>query len=417
MKSRERVIKALSHEEPDRVPIDLGAMGCSGIAAMAYNKLKKYLRIKGGSTKVIDMWQQLAKPELEILERFHVDTIGIWPRSDWKPSQLPDGSDCEIPEGWESKKLEDGSEVQLEQGYELARRPKDGIYFDPIYHPLKDATIEDLDTFVWPSPFSFYKMPDPINIDIYLNGLEDEAKYWYYESDLALVGNFGGSIFEAAYGLRGFEQFMMDMMINRNFAEKLLDRLVEVNIEYFKRYIDCVGEYVQVIMVGGEDIGTQNGLEISPNLYREIIKPRQKNLWQFIKQNSDAFLLVHSCGSIADIIDDYADAGIDVINPVQISAKGMNPEYLKQKYGDKISFWGGGCDTQHVLPFEGPEKVKEEVRKNISIFAPGGGFVFNQVHDIQYNISPENIVALFDAAYGYVKYPLRSTDREKGKRT
>lgn len=406
MNSRERVVKALNHEEPDRVPIDLGAMGSSGISAIAYNRLKDHLGIESGSTKVIDMWQQLAKPELEILERFHIDTIGIWPRGEWKQSLLPDGSDCLIPQGWKTKKLEDGSEVEIEAGKELARRPKDGIYFDPIYSPLKDATIEDLDDFVWPAPFSFYKMPDPNNLEIYLNGLEDEAKYWYNESDLALVGNFGGSIFEAAYGLRGFEQFMVDLMIDKKFAGKLLDKLVDANIEYFKRYIDCVGKYVQVIMVGGEDIGTQQGLEISPDLYREMIKPRQKRLWQFMKKHSDASLVVHSCGSIVDIIDDFAEAGIDSINPVQISAEGMDPKHLKNKFGEKVTFWGGGCDTQQVLPFGTPEDVRKEVKENISIFAPGGGFIFNQVHDIQYNVPPENIVALFDAAYEFSKYPI-----------
>lgn len=410
MKSRERVLKALRHEEPDRVPIDFGATGSSGISAMAYNKLKDYLGIKTGTTRVFDMWQQLAKPEPEILERFHVDTVGIWASGGWRPSLLPDGSRCEIPQGWESTTLEDGSEVELEQGYKLARRPPGGIYFDPVFHPLENATIDDLDNFTWPAPFSFYKLPDKSNLDIYLTGLKEEARYWYEESDLALVGNFGGSIFEAAYGLRGFEKFMEDMVLNRAFAERLLDKLVDANIEYFKRYCDSVGKYLQVIMVGGEDLGTQRGLVISPKLYRELIKPRQQQLWQFIKRNTDAFILVHSCGSISDIIDDLVDAGADIINPVQISAQGMEPKRLKERFGHKITFWGGGCDTQRVLPFGTPDEVRKEVKEKMQIFAPGGGFVFNQVHDIQYNVPPENIVALFDAAYEYSRYPINTEE-------
>jgi len=404
LKSRERVIKALNHKEPDRVPIDLGAAAPTGISAMAYNRLKDYLGINAGKTKLIDMWQQVAMVEVEVRERFNVDTIGLWPAGEWKDSKLPDGSNCIIPQGWKSEILDDGSEVQIENGRQIAKRPAEGIYFDPIYTPLADATIEDLDDFVWPSPFSFYKMPDLDNLDMFVSGLEERGKFLYENSDLAVVGNFGGSIFEAAYGLRGFENFMIDLMDNKKFVEKLLDKLVKHNKEYFKRYNEAVGEFIQIIMVGGEDIGTQRNLVINPDTYRELIKPRQKELWQFINNNCDAKIMIHACGSIDKIIDDLHEAGIEVLNPVQTSANNMDPRNLKKKYGKKLSFWGGGCDTQKILPHGTPDEVKKEVEKNMKIFKPGGGFVFNQIHIIQYNVPPENIVAMFDTAYKHSHY-------------
>ncbi len=394
------------------MPIDFGATCASGISAIAYNHLKEYLGIRSGQTRICDMWQQIARPEPEVLERFHVDCVGLAPQGNWVPSRLPDGSACMIPIGWESRKQADGSEVEIECGREIARRPPGGIYFDPIYHPLKEASLAYLDDFVWPAPFSFYKMPDPDHLDIYLGGLREEALYWYRETDLALVGLFGGGIFEAAYGLRGFEEFMSDLCTDRKFAEKLLDRLVAVNIEYFKRYVERVGSYLSVIMVGGEDIGSQTGLEISPLAYREIVYPRQRNLWQFMKRNCDAFILVHSCGAISDIIDDLADAGADAINPVQISARGMEPRALKDRFGQKITFWGGVCDPQYFLPQAGPTQIREHVRHNMEIFKPGGGFVASPIHNIQYDILPENIVALFDAMYEFSGYPARRSPSE-----
>ena len=398
---------ALEHQEADRVPIDFGATCASGISAIAYNRLKKHLGLRGGETRICDMWQQIARPEPEILARFHVDCVGIGPRTEWLSGRLPDGSECRVPAGWQARQLPDGSEVEIERGVEIARRPPGGIYFDPIYHPLQHASIEDLDGFVWPAPFSFYKMPDPGNLEMYLGGLQEEARYWYEESDFALVGLFGGGIFEAAYGLRGFEEFMTDLMVNRPFAEKLLDRLVQTNVEYFKRYIDRVGSHLSVIMVGGEDIGTQTGLEISPRVYREVVFPRQQRLWQFMRNASDAFILVHACGAISAILDDLVEAGADAVNPVQISAAGMDPRILKERFGSRLTLWGGVCDPQYFLPHASPEQIREHVRRNMEALKPGGGFVASPVHNIQYDIPPENVVALFDAVYEFAPYSAR----------
>jgi len=400
---------AFEHKEPDRVPIDLGSTGPSTIAAIAYNNLCTYLNLSC-TCKMLDLLQQVVHVEEPLLQLFHVDCKGIFPRvTKWREERLSDNSLCFVPDSWRPVTLPDGSKIVYSGDALLFRMPKGGYYYDHVYWPLKDAVIEDLDDFVWPAPFSFYKLPDIKNIDMYLEGIGDEAKFWHHNSDYALVGNFGGSIFEAASGLMGYERFFTDIIANRMFVEKLLDKLVKANIEYAKRYLDLVADELDVILVGGEDIGGQDRLEINPDLYRELIKPRQKELWQFIKKNSRAYLLVHSCGAISDIIEDYIEIGVDAINPVQTSSTKMDPKTLKRKYGDRITFWGGGCDTQHVLPFGSPKEVEEEVKRNIRNFAPGGGFIFNQVHNIQPNIRPENIVALFETAYKYGKYPIDKT--------
>ena len=406
MNSRERVRMVFEHKEPDRVPIAFGSVPPSSVSAIAYNKLCSYLNLPC-DCKIMDVLQQVVHVDKNIRDRFHVDLKGIFPRvGKWRDEKLRDGTFCQVPDAWRPVTLPDGSKIVYDGDIKVFKMPPDGYYFDHIYWPLQKATIEDLDDFVWPAPFSFYKLPDVNNLDIYLNGLEEEAKYWYENSEYALVGIFGGSIYEAATGLMGYERFFTDIIANRKFVEKLYDKIVAANIEYAKRYLDLVGDYIDIIMVGGEDIGAQDRLEINPDLYREMIKPRQAKLWEFIKKNSKAYILVHSCGAISEIIEDYIEIGVDAINPVQVSGANMDSKTLKEKYGDRITFWGGGCDTQRVLPFGSPEEVEAEVKNRIQDFAPNGGFIFDQVHNIQPITSPENIVTMFDSAYKFGKYPI-----------
>jgi len=408
MTGRQRVLKSLHREEPDRVPVELGGtQGATGIHAIAYNRLKRALGLKGGKTKVYDPWQQLAKPEPEVLQKIGADVYSItFPPEGWREDTLPDGSICYFPVDWQPVRLPDGSWGQKFRGKIIARRAQNGLYYDPVYAPLANASIDDLKDFDWPAPYSFYRIPSKNMPKDPFIALSKEAKHWYENSDFALLGTFGGSIFEAAYGLRGFERFMEDLLINRKFAEALLDRLVEANMEYAKRYLDAVKDYIQVIMVGGEDIGTQQGPVINPELYREVIKPRQEKLWKFLKNNSSAFIFVHSCGSIYEFLSDFIDVGVDIINPVQLSAVNMESKKLKEEFGDRLTFWGGGCDTQKILPRGTPEKVKQEVRKRIRDFAPGGGFVFAQVHNIQPDVPVENILAMYEAVKQYGMYPI-----------
>ena len=408
MTSRDRVLKSLKYEEPDRVPVDLGGtLGATGIHAIAYNRLKKALGIKANKTKIYDPWQQLAKPEPEVLRKIGADVYPLtFSPESWREDVLPDGSACYLPVDWRPVKLPDGSWAQKFRGKIISRMARSGLYYDPAYSPLAHASIDDLKDFDWPAPYSFYRIPSRDMPKEPFVTLSKEAEYWYKNSDFALLGTFGGGIFEAAYGLRGFEEFMQDLMVNRKFAEALLDRLVEANIEYAKRYLDAVNNYIQIIMVGGEDIGTQQGPVIDPDLYREIIKPRQERLWRFLKSNSDAFIFVHSCGSIYEFLSDFIDAGMDIINPVQVSAANMDSKKLKREFGRKVTFWGGGCDTQRILPYGTPEEVKKEVKRRIRDFAPGGGFVFAQVHNIQPDVPVENILAMYETVRECGKYPI-----------
>jgi len=397
---RERVLTALRHEEPDRVPIDLGGMRSTGIMGIAYNRLKEYLGIKGGRTRIYDVGQQLAKPELEVLETIGADVLPVpmhEPRS-WWAGRLPDGSPCEYPDYFKPETLPDGSKViRDEEGRIVSKMPKGGYYFDGVYHPLENVeTIEELDD------YNFYT---PV-CEEELESLRSRVKRLYEETDYALMLNDAGGIYEWAQGLRGWSNFLMDLIRNPEFAGALLDKLVDARIERLKEVLPIVDGYVQIVQVG-DDLGTQNGPQIPPGVYREVVKPRHARFFRYIKEHVEAYLFIHTCGSVYDFIPDLIEMGVDILNPVQVSAKGMDTARLKEEFGDKITFWGGGCDTQSVLPFGRPRDVEDEVKRRIGDLAPGGGFIFTQVHNIQAGVPPENIMAMYRAAKEYGKYPIR----------
>jgi uroporphyrinogen decarboxylase len=397
MTSRERVITVLEHKEADRVPVDLGAMLSTGIMGIAYNKLKNYLGISGGRTRMYDLGQQLAEPEIEILEQIGADVLPLFisePKK-WKPSKLPDDSLCEVPELFNPEVLPDGSKVLRDDaGNITAKMPKDGYYFDGVYHPLESInTIEELEK------HNFYS---PIDEDT-LNNLHKRAKNLYENTNYALMLNGTGGIYEWAQGLRGWGQFMMDLAGNPEFAGALLDKLVEANIQRLKQVLPVVEGYVQIVQTG-DDLGIQTGPQLSPKLYREIVKPRHKWLYQYLREHTDAYIFIHTCGSVYEFIPDFIEMGIDILNPVQVSAKNMDTKKLKDEFGKDVTFWGGGCDTQKVLPFGTPSEIKEEVKKRIEGLAPDGGFVFTQVHNIQAGIPPENIMAMYEAVKNFGKY-------------
>ena len=406
MNSRERVLKTLRHEEPDRIPVDLGAMMSTGIMGMAYNKLKEYLGIKGGRTRIYDLGQQLAEPEREILEIIGADVLPLITKrrlkgsasEKWKKSKLPDGSPCEVPEWFNPEVLPDGSQVlKDETGRITAKMPADGYYFDDSYHPLENVgTIEELEE----------KLEDVLYGTIdeeILKDLHEQAKHLYETTNYALMLNGAGSIYEWAQSLRRWDKFMMDLAANPEFAGTLLDKLVEAHIRRLEKILPRVEGYVQVVQAG-DDLGMQNGPQLSPTLYREVVKPRHKRLYQYIKEHTDAYLFLHTCGSVYTFIPDFIEMGVDILNPVQVSARDMNTKRLKEEFGKDITFWGGGCDTQKVLPFGTAGEVEEEVKRRIEDLAPGGGFVFNQSHNIQAGIPPENIMAMYEAEKKYGKY-------------
>jgi len=397
MNSRERVVTTLKHKEPDRVPLDLGAMLSTGIMGIAYNKLKAYLGIRGGRTRMYDLGQQLAEPEIGVLELIGADVLPLFvsePKK-WKPSTLPDGSPCEVPEWFNPETLPDGSQVlRDEQGHIVSKMPKGGYYFDSVYHPLASInTIQEL------GQYPFYA---PID-EAMLQDLHERAKHLYETTEYALMLNGAGSIYEWAQGLRGWDVFMMDLASDPAFASALLARLVEAHIQRLEQILPAVEGYIQVIQVG-DDLGMQNGPQLSPRLYRKVVKPWYKTFYQYIKEHTGAYLFLHTCGSVYEFIPDFIEMGVDILNPVQVSAKDMDTQRLKREFGKDITFWGGGCDTQRVLPFGTPAEVREEVKKRMDDLAPGGGFVFNQAHNIQAGVPPENIMAMYEAVREFGKY-------------
>ena len=392
MNSRERVVAALRHEVPDRVPIDLGGMRSTGIIALAYRRLKEYLGVTEGDIYVYDTGQQLAVVEPSILDLFGLDVapLDLDQLLGWQPYTLPDGSPARIVADFTTETAPDGAVYQLEGGRRVCYRPPSSHYFYRIYHPLAEAT----------TPADLNPLPSRGYSDDELILLRDRARYLYDDTDYAIMGNFGGSILEAGQDLRGWEQFMIDLAQGGPFLEALLEKLTEFHLANLARYLDAVGHYIQIIVMV-DDLGTQNGLQISPQTYRRWIKPCHTRIYGYVRQHyPQVYVFLHSCGGIYPLIPDLIEAGVQILNPVQISAAEMDPVRLKREFGADLTFWGGGCDTQHTLPHGTPEEVAAQVKRLLDIFAPGGGYVFNQVHNIQADVPPENIVAMLETAHG-----------------
>ncbi len=404
LKSRERVLAALRHEEPDRVPIDLGSMGSTGIMAIAYARLREYLGVKGGVVRVYDTGQQLAEPEEWLLKLFHVDVIDL-KRSlppagpdgrKWKRWVLPDGTPCEVPERFNPEPDgEGGWVIRNSDGIVVSRMPKGGLYFDSTYHPLEKArSVQDVLDYPWDR----HRVGDG-----YVEWLRRKAEYLHRNTDYAVHFFGAGSIHEWGQGLRGWSNWLIDLRVRKRMAEAMLENMVEVLMHNLKKYVSALDGLVEIIGFG-DDLGVQTGPQVSPETYREMLKPYHEELFSYVKKHSRMYVFLHSCGSIYDLIPDLIDAGVDALNPVQISARNMEPEKLKREFGEQVTFWGGGVDTQRVLPYETPERVREHVRRNIQVFKQGGGYVFNQVHNIQARVPPENIVEAYKAAYTYGFY-------------
>jgi uroporphyrinogen decarboxylase len=393
MKSRQRVILSLNHKEPDRVPIDLGATIVSSIVKQSYISLKQYLDIPIEPIKMLDYVQQLPYLDDDLLERFMVD---------FRLVQLPAATTAGVDI------FEEGEYYAFidRWGSKLYMPKKGGLYFDWVDFPVKEASMSELDHYQWPRT-------DPVEVNQQL-GLQ--AKTLYETTDYALVGSavIGGGIFEQPARVMGLENFLMALISEPAFADRLMETITDIYIESCNNYLDYVGPYIQVFTFW-DDLAGQNGWLINPALYRRLIKPKQKRLVEAIKKKTDAKLFYHSCGATRGLIPDLIEIGFDILNPVQVSAKGMNTRELKLEFGKDIVFWGGGVDTQQILPFGKPQDVIDEVKRRIDDLAPGGGFVFSAVHNIQAFVPPENIVAAFDTALEYGKSDSFSTsDREPG---
>jgi len=382
MSPRERVLKALNHKIPDRVPIDLGGFQ-TGIHKKAYSELLDYLGIEDEVT-IMDPVQQLARPCEQVLQRFHVDIRYVFAHG---PKSFKGSIEQNTRDGrlWHDLKDEFGVVWSMPDEQQL--------YMDISHHPLAEATIDDIEDYPFP------KGDDPTRF----TGVREKARELRRETSYAISTGIGGVVYEICWYMRGLERWFMDMIENPTFCEALLDKMLGFWMDYYRGFLAEIGDLVDVVMIG-DDIGGQSGPLFSPEFYRKIVKPRQKKLVHHIKSLSSAKVWYHTCGSVFDYIPDLLDNGIDILNPIQISAKNMDPRELKVRYGDRLAFWGGGIDTQHVLPFAKPSDIREHVRRNLEILKPGGGYVFNNVHNIQAGVPAENIVALFDAAYEFGFY-------------
>ena len=399
---RGRVLCALSHQEPDRVPIDLGGMDSTGIHALAYVNLKEHLGMSSSPIKVFDPYQMVAKVEMDVLELIGADVLSVpFDAKKYCEGKLPDGFSAEFPEKWKTVLLSDGSEVILdEDGKVTAKKPESGLYFEPLDHPLENAgSVADIEA----KKDVFRNWDWPYFADQTLEEVGEVARHLHEETDYLVMGNFAVHVFMGAQMIRGYENFFIDLIQNPKIAECVMDNLVSEYVERFDKYAKSIGPYVQVINVN-DDLGTQSSTQISPRLYRKMVKPYHARLYRHIKTTWPGYLFMHSDGAIAPLIPDLIEIGVDILSPIQLSARGMDPTVLKRQFGDVLSFWGGGCDTQNILPYGTPQDVRDEVRRRIDQLSPGGGFIFNQVHNIQPDVPPENIIAMYEAVAKYGNY-------------
>jgi uroporphyrinogen decarboxylase len=383
MNSRERLKRALNHQEPDRIPIDLGGTDVSSICRGAYEAVLDHLGWPAKNITLVNVVEQLPA-----LDEAFLDTVV---RADTR--QIREGG----PARWQLELFDDGDYVAFinEWGITFHMPKENGHYFDLVDYPLKSPSLEALAEFPWPDP------KDPAR----WQGLREHARDLYENTDYALVVGciFGGGIFEFPQYLRGMEAFLSDLLLAPRFADALTERITQVLIAAYEAMLDQVGPYVQVVTLC-DDLSTQRGPFISPDLYRRFFKERQRQLIEAIRRKTDAKIMMHICGAARCFIPDLIEIGVDILNPVQVSAAGMDAQALKRDFGTDLSFWGGVCNPQHTLPFGSAEDVRGEARRSIDVLAPGGGFVFAPVHNIQDGVPPANVLALFETAYQYGVY-------------
>jgi uroporphyrinogen decarboxylase len=384
MNSRDRVLTALDHREPDRVPIDLGGSVVSSIAISTYAALRDHLGLPKRPIGTLETVQQVAVVDDDVLDIFGVDVIPVFsnPPAGYAPVFVDEGPR--------------GESFQDEFGATL-RRPRGGFYYDWQEFPLAEPSIEAIEKMPWPDP------ADPARY----RGLRQRVEKLRAGTQRALFGiaPCGHDLFNQLLRVRGMEKGLMDMVAEPEFAEAFFDRLTETIITAQRLFLDEVGDLID-IHFAADDLTGQAAPLISPALYRRMIKPRWARILQAIRERTKAKIFYHGCGAVRQFLPDLIEIGVEILNPVQVSAKDMDTASLKKEFGAKLSFWGGGCDTQRVLNLAGPNEVRQEVRRRIRDLAPGGGFVFNPVHNIQAHIDPANVVALFQAAHRYGRYPI-----------
>lgn len=417
MTSRERIIAAINHQQPDRVPIDLGATGQTGMSASTMYRLRRALGLPERDIEISEIFQLLGKPEQDLMDHVGVDVIGIdnpsnmfgVPNSKLMPFRMPDGTPTLISDKNAYDVKEDGSVFMYPQGDRSVppsgHMPADGFFFDNINR--EDAYDEDNLT-----PGEDFKDDFGVMSDEAARYVEEAADRAYRETDYGIIGNLGGfGLGDSAMvpgphvlhpqGIRKFDEWLMAHMLFPEYIQEVFEMQTEVMLKNLEIYRQAVGDKIQIVWISGTDFGTQNGEFFSVDVFRELYKPYYQRVNDWVHQHTPWKTFYHCCGSIVNYLDDFVDMGVDILNPVQVSAKGMDPHMLKEKYGGKLVFWGGGIDTQKVLPFGTPDEVRAQVRERLEIFSPGGGYVFNPIHNVVGKTPVENLIAMYEAFHEF----------------
>ncbi len=396
--SRQRVLSAINHRQPDRVAVDFGAHRSSGIMAIAYRKLREHLGLPRRLPRVYDMVQQLAIIDEDMLQRFHVDAIELgrgFCNEDrfWKPWRLPDGSDCLIPVWMDVRQQGRDWLLYGPAGRPIGIQKAGSLYFEQTYWPYLEGVPSDFSNLPDLMPDIVWSVPAPPGPGA---DLAAGAKALRASTDRAIVALFGGNLLEWGQFLCRNDRFFVLLGRDRARAHRLLDRLVEIHLANLEKYLAALGPYIDIINFG-DDLGMQTGPQISPKTYHEFFFPRHQRMWKRAKELANVKVMLHCCGGVRPLLDDLIEAGLDIINPVQTTCDGMDPAGLKRDFGDRLCFWGGGCDTRNILPLATTAQVRDHVLRQLEILAPGGGFVFQQVHNVMSDVPPANVVAMFDA--------------------
>lgn len=423
MTSRERVQLALNHQEPDRIPLDLGSSPVSGMHVSTVYLLRQALELDhpGSPVKVIEPYQMLGEIGSDLKEVLGVDITGVWPtktlfgfrNEGWKPWTAFDGTPVLVPEDFNTELESNGDLLLYPEGDKSVgpsgRMPEGGFYFDSIVRqpPIDEENLHVEDNLEEFGPIS----------DQELEHFRTEIDRLHSETDKAILANFGGTAFgdialvpapwlKDPKGIRDVSEWYMSTVIRRDYVYELFERQHAITIANLQRCFEAVGNKVDVIFMTGTDFGTQVGPFISPEAYCDLYQPFQRSLNDWVHEHTQWKIFIHTCGSVRALIPHFIEAGFDILNPVQCSAAQMDPLELKQEFGQQVTFWGGGVDTQQTLPFGTPEAVREEVLERIRVFGPGGGFIFNTTHNVQPQVPVDNALALYDAVKENRHYPI-----------
>ncbi|MGA8184390.1 MAG: uroporphyrinogen decarboxylase family protein [Terriglobia bacterium] len=423
MTSRERVQMALQHQEPDHVPLDLGASAVTGMQVDTVYQLRQSLQLDppGTPVKVTEPYQMLGEIKPDLMEALGVDVVGLgkpatmfgFKNEGWKPWTTFEGTPVLVPEGFNTEPDANGDILMYPEGDESVapsgRMPKGGFYFDSIVRqpPIDESTLSVEDNLEEFGPIA----------DEDLEYLRREAERLHTQTDKAILANFGGTAFgdialvpapwlKHPKGIRDIEEWYISTVTRRDYIYKIFERQCEIGISNLEKIFAAVGNRVTAVFVSGTDFGQQNGPFISLKSYQDLFKPFHREVNSWIHKNTRWKCFIHSCGSVRALLPDFVDAGFDIINPVQCSAAGMGPEGLKKEFGDRVTFWGGGVDTQRTLPFGTPEEVRQEVSSRLKIFGRSGGYVFNTTHNVQARVPAENVLAMYETVRECGQYPL-----------